>query len=295
VRRVLTAGMLLLAEIAGGFTLPRLHAQARTDAKALAFEVASLKLNTDAGATPAWVLEPGGGLTITAYSLFQLIAIAYDSNAIQTRDQIAGGPAWLKSDRFDIRAKANGSLDADETGRPTRLLAMLRSLLEDRVKLRMHTEQREASVYQLMLANKDGRLGPRLHPSAQRECRGPVGNLVAADSSHWCGWRGFGSGRYTIQGLTMDDFARGLASAWDVGRPVLDGTGLSGRWDLQIDFVPTFVQGPNTASGPVPNPAADSGPSMLSALRDQLGLKLDGAKARIDYLVIDQAERPTPD
>jgi len=183
VRRVLTVGVRLLADVAGGFAVPRLHGQDHARPKALVFEVASIKQNMDAGATPAWVLEPGGGLTITACSLFQLIAIAYDSNAIQTRDQIVGGPAWLKADRFDIRAKANGSLNGDETGRPTRLLAMLRSLLEDRVKLR---------------------------------------NLVPPDSSRWCGWRGFGTGRYTIQGLTMENVARGLASAWEVSRPALD-------------------------------------------------------------------------
>jgi uncharacterized protein (TIGR03435 family) len=294
VRRLLAAGVLLLAGVIGDFAVPRLQGQAQIAGKALEFEVASIKQNTDAGATPTWLLQPSGGVTITAYSLFQLIAIAYDSNSIQTRDQIVGGPTWLKSDRFDILAKADGPLNADETGRPMRLLAMLRSLLEDRLRLRMHTEQRDASVY-LLLANEDGRLGPQLRPSAQQDCRGPVANVVPEDSSRWCGWRGFGTGRYAIQGLTMKDFARGLASAWEVGRPVLDGTGLSGQWDLQLAFVPTFVPGPNAESAPVPNPAADSGPSMLSAIRDQLGLKLQGGRAKVEYLVIDHVEKPTPD
>jgi hypothetical protein len=111
------------------------------------------------------------------------------------------------------------------------------------LKLHMHTEQREASL--LMLANKNGRLGPQLCQSAQQDCRGPVESLVPPD--------------------------------------------------LQLDFVPTFVPGPNAESAPVPNPAADSGPSMLSAIRDQLGLKLEGGKATIEYLVIDHVEKPTPD
>ena len=264
------------------------------DAQTLSFEVASVKQTTDARATSTWLLQPGGGVTITDSTLFQLIQVAYSSTSIQIADQIVGGPAWLKSDRFDVVAKANGSLEADETGRPTRLLAMLRSLLEERFRVRTHTESRETPVLLLMLVNTGGKLGPQLHASAQ-DCRGPVGNLVPQDSPRWCGWRGGGTGHYTIQGLTMPDMAVGFAGTWSVGRPVLDRTGLSGRWDAQIDFVPTFVPGPNDPSVPVPNPEADTGPSMLSAMRDQLGLKLEPARAKAEFLVIDRAEHPAPD
>ena len=93
----------------------------------------------------------------------------------------------------------------------------------------------------------------------------------------------------------MADMATGFAGTWTVGRPVLDRTGLSGRWDAQIDFVPTFVPGPNADSAPIPNPSADSGPGMLSAMRDQLGLKLEAARTKVEYLVIDRVERPAPD
>ena len=67
------------------------------------------------------------------------------------------------------------------------------------------------------------------------------------------------------------------------------------RIATRIDFVPTFVSGPNAEAAPVPNPATDSGPGMLSAMRDQLGLKLQAARAKVEYLVIDHAEKPTPD
>jgi uncharacterized protein (TIGR03435 family) len=93
----------------------------------------------------------------------------------------------------------------------------------------------------------------------------------------------------------MADMATGFAGTWTVGRPVLDRTGLSGRWDATIDFVPTFVPGPNADSAPIPNPSADSGPDMLTAMRDQLGLKLQGAKSKVEYLVIDHAEKPSLD
>jgi uncharacterized protein (TIGR03435 family) len=260
-----------------------------------AFEVASIKQNNDINIQQDFQLQPGGRVTITAYPVFQLIRIAYGSNSVQTEGQIVGGPNWLKSDRFDIVAKADGSLEADETGRPMRLLAMLRSLLEDRFHLRVHTEPRSASVYELVLEAKNGKLGPQLRRSAQQDCSGPVGNLIPPDSTRWCGWRGAGTGHYTIQSLTMESFATGFAGTWTAGRPVLDRTGLSGRWDAQIDFVPTFIAGPNPDGAPIPNPAADSGPSMLSAIRDQLGLKLQAAKAKADYLVIDRVERPVSD
>lgn len=296
-RRLLTGTAWLLTSVfllAVASPLLRGQAAHTADQSSLEFEVASIKPNSDFSAMPTFLLQPGGRVTITAYPLFQLIRVAYNSNAIQTEAQIVGGPDWLKSERFDFVAKADGSLDADETGRPMRLLAMLRSLLDDRFHLRVHTELREASVGLLVLANRDGKIGPQLHQSAQ-DCRGPVGNLLPPDSPRWCGWRGGGTGHYTIQGLTMADFATGVAGTWTVGRPVLDRTGLSGRWDAQIDFVPTFVPGPNADSGPVPNPSADTGPSMLSAMQEQLGLKLRVARARVDYLVIDHAEKPTPD
>ncbi len=284
-------GVLLAVVVAASMAIPR----AQTATAPPSFEVASIRQNRDGSVPQKFDWQPGGRVTVTAYPLFQLIRIAYNSNSIQTEGQIVGGPNWLKSDRFDFVAKANGSLDADETGRPTLLIAMLRSLLEDRFHVRVHTELRDASVYLMVLAKKDGSLGPQLHRSSQQDCRGPVGTLVPPDSTHWCGWRGGGTGRYTIQGLTMADMATGFAGTWTVGRPVLDRTRLSGRWDAQIDFVPTFLPGPNADSAPIPNPAADSGPSMLSAIADQLGLKLQAGRARVEYLVIDSVERPTPD
>jgi len=154
----LIPGSLLVTALALG-------ARAQTTRERLSFEVASVKPNPDTVATPAFDLSPAGRLTVTAYPLFQLIRIAYVSNSIQTEQQIVGGPGWLTSDRFDFVAKANGSIEADETGRPTRLLAMLRALLADRFHLRVHTELREASVYllvrQIRLVGADGAVAER--------------------------------------------------------------------------------------------------------------------------------------
>ncbi len=278
-------------------TFPPLRATVKTAGQAgerLVFEVASIKQNLDTTTTPHFDWQPGGRVAITAEPLFQLIRFAYNSNSIQTEAQIVGGPRWLTSDRFDVIAKANGSLDGDETGRPIRLLAMLRSLLEDRFHLRVHTERRDAPVFLLVRQGQRRPLGPQLHPTRQQDCRGPVGTLVPPDSSRWCGLRGR-VGHYTIQGLTMADIAWVLSTSSSVGRPVLDRTGLSGRWDAEIEFVPAFIAGPNGDSAPVANPNADSGPSVFSAVQDQLGLTLEAAKANVEHLVIDHVDKPAPE
>ena len=145
-------------------------------AQAPAFEVASIRENRDGSVPQKFDWQPGGRVTVTAYPLFQLIRIAYNSNSIQTEGQIVGGPSWLKSDRFDLVAKANGSLDADETGRPTLLIAMLRSLLEDRFHVRVHTELRDALVYFLALARTAG---------SDRSCVDRRRRIVAARLEPW--------------------------------------------------------------------------------------------------------------
>ncbi len=98
-----------------------------------------------------------------------------------------------------------------------------------------------------------------------------------------------------MQGITTPQMTTMFANYWDIGRPVLDRTGLTGRWDAKLDYVPAFMIGPNADAAPVPNPSADSGPNIFSALRDQLGLKLQPMKAAVDVIVIDHVERPTPD
>ena len=86
-----------------------------------------------------------------------------------------------------------------------------------------------------------------------------------------------------------------FADNWIVGCPVVNRTGLGGRWDGNLEYVPAFVPGPHPDSAPVENPTGDSGPNLLSAIREQLGLRLEPTKAPVTVLVIDHVERPTPD
>jgi uncharacterized protein (TIGR03435 family) len=91
----------------------------------------------------------------------------------------------------------------------------------------------------------------------------------------------------------MSEFAAAAASTPSVNRVVNDRTGLTGKYDLHLEFVPPVIPGPNAA--PVPNPAADSGASVFTAFQEQLGLKLQAVKAPIEFLVVDEAARPTED
>jgi uncharacterized protein (TIGR03435 family) len=265
----------------------------QADQKPLTFEVASIKPNDSVNLPQNFELQPGGRITITNVPVFQLIRGAYSHDGIQVSDQIVGGPPWIRSERYDIVAKVGGNLQPEELA--SAFPSMFRALMESRFHVRTHTEQRVMSVDLLVFANKDHKLGPRMHPSLL-DCRGVISTASApADATRWCGARGSATGHREMQGITMPEMTTVFASYWDVGRPVLNRTGLTGRWDAKLDYVPTFVAGPNADAAPVPNPSADSGPNMFSALRDELGLKLQGTKAPVDVIVIDHVERPAPD
>ena len=224
-RRLIAASVVLFATITAGMSVRLLGQAAQPSAVKETFEVASVKPNGDVNIAPNIQLQPGGRVTITRFPLFQLIWTVYASDSIQLGSQIVGGPSWIKSERFDVVAKADGSLEPDDAGRPTRLLAMLRSLVEERFHLQVHTETREMSVYLLVLADKNGKRGPQLHPSSY-DCRGLIATPSApADATRWCGARTGVSGHIQMQGLTMPQMTTIFANNWIVGRPVLNRTG----------------------------------------------------------------------
>ena len=269
-------------------------AQEQPQSPVVTFEAASVKPNTAPGGPQNFQCCAGGRVTITNLPLRQLIATAYASDAIQTPGQMVGGPGWL-SDRFDIVAKAEGDLVPDAQGRPTRLVAMLRTLLEDRFQVKVHTEMRETQTYALVLVNKDGKFGPRLKVS---DCKGP--DLAPppdpTGQSHPCGrfWGNL-TGNQNARGIQIGMLARSLAGYWVISRPVFDHTGLTGLFDFNMEFTPAFLQNSNPDGAPIPNPAAETGATIFTALQEQLGLRLQSEKAPVEYLVIDHVEKPTPD
>ena len=173
---------------------------------------------------------------------------------------------------------------------------MLNRLITERFHLVVHTEMREMPMYVIVLANKDGKLGPQLHPSTI-DCPEPKPDQAPAppDPVRWCGFRGVGSGSVFAQGVTLVQMATIFSAYGEVRRPVFDRTGLTGKFDLHIESTPALLPGANADSSQVPTPPADSGPSVFTAMQEQLGLKLESTKGPVEVLVIDHAEKPTPD
>ena len=168
---------------------------------------------------------------------------------------------------------------------------MLRSLLTDRFKLAAHLETRQVPIYSLVLANSNRRLGPKLEPGLP-ECA-PTGR---ANPPPECG--GGGRGLLKASYRDMPTLAKVLSSMPAVGRPVVDNTGLTGNYKIEVRFNPAAQTLSTTppGSGAAPPPPIDSdAPSIFTALQEQLGLKLEDAKGPIQVLVIDHIERPTPD
>jgi uncharacterized protein (TIGR03435 family) len=272
-RRVWTQTALLTTFIVGmSVVLPG----QTPDQKLLAFEVASVKANTSGDSRGGGRTLPGGRVIFTNESLRTVIRDAYGQN------DVLGGPGWVDSDKWDIAATAPpGQPDA-----PTRL--MLQTLLAQRFKLVAHVEQQEQPVYALVMSGSDKRLGSRIHPSV-KEC--PItGKTCGTQSS---------IGQATGSAAQLDDMTRTLSRL--VGRRVIDRTGLTGRFDFTLTWTPdslpprapgTSPDQPITVNGVKIDP---NGPSLVTAIQEQLGLKLESTKGPVDVLVIDHVEKPTPD
>ena len=231
------------------------------------FEVATIKRNTSLDGNGGMRNEPGGRFEAVNAPAFWLVASAYSESMGGLRpSQIIGAPSWLESEHYDIAAKAANATDMSSVDK-TRLL--LRSLLEDRFKLRVHREQREMPIYALVRARSDGTLGPRFKQSTPDCFQG----------SAKCGFAGGPLGRIKAEAITMDLLTQLLASASD--RIVVDRTGLRGGFDIDLEWSP--------------DQTASDKPSIFTAVQEQLGLKLESTKGPVPIIVIDHVERPTPD
>jgi uncharacterized protein (TIGR03435 family) len=166
----------------------------------------------------------------------------------------------------------------------------LRQLLADRFKLAVRRETRDVPSYQLVLARTDGRLGPNLRPSPV-DCSQPPSS---SDAAPVCGFQNF-PGKATGRVLIGDLARRVLPGGVGDGRPIQDATGLHGTFDFTLQWTPDVAAPPRPPEAP-PAPAIDpNGSSFVTALREQLGLKLESRRGSIDVVVVDHAERPSPD
>ncbi len=258
----------------------------------VSFEVASIKQHKGNDANQNGRLLPGGRIEITNMPLRLMVRIAYGAS-IQTTEQVVGGPAWVGADRWDIVAKAAGDPGFDADGQPVRLIAMLKALLEERFKVKVHTEKRDAPIYALVVVSKDklGQAAKESHADCYTGANGPPPG-TPPDPARQCGIRG-PVGDYTMTGMSMQQLAQNFSGTAPIGRPVIDRTGISGRYDWRLQWVPMFIPSPANDGTNIANPAADTGPNIFTALTEQIGLKLQSERGQVDYVIIDQAERPT--
>jgi uncharacterized protein (TIGR03435 family) len=260
----------------------------QTPTKPHEFEVASIKENVSGSDNASVRAQPGGRVSVSNNSLRSIIRNAY---SVQNY-QIVGGPDWINTVRWDITAKA------PEDAPPQQLLLMLRTLLADRFKLVIRNETREMPIYALSIARADGRLGPQLR-SSNTDCAAIFAAAKAkgeappptTNGRPTCGTRTT-RGNMMTTGVAMSDFARNLAPF--AGRPVVDKTGLSGVFDLDLTWTPE--QGPAGPEGTQSQTAPSiDGVSLFTAVQEQLGLKLDAQRGPVDVVVIESAERPVED
>jgi uncharacterized protein (TIGR03435 family) len=215
------------------------------------FEVVSVKPSL-AESGNSGITTRRGTLKASNVSLKRCIIGAYGIGP----HQVVGGPAWLDSDRFEIDARADKSVNRDDT-----LMLMLQGVLADRFQLTLHRETRTVSAFLLEVA----RNGPKLQKTADD-------GDSSTNSRH---------GGLDARNTDMDLFAKVLAR--NVELPVVNRTGLPGRFDFKLEWTP---------DGDRQKP--DSAPSIFTALEEQLGLRLRTAKAPVDVVVIDRAEKPGP-
>jgi uncharacterized protein (TIGR03435 family) len=240
---------------------------AQSPAPHLTFEVATIKpVASDEKASRYITMQGAHRFVAKDYTLKLLIAAAYDLNP----RTISGGPAWIESDHYDILAVTPGDV------RPSRdeQMSMLRSLLADRFKLAFHREAQRFSIYELEVAKG----GPKLKESAA-----PPGDPPALISTVY-------PQRVVLpaRNATMGEFASLLQRAV-LDRPVVDKTGLSGRYDFDLEWAPDETQ----FGGALPPASADA-PSapFFTAIHEQLGLRLEATKGPLEALVVDKVERP---
>jgi len=269
------------------------------------FEAASVKPNKTGPGPIQIIFQPGGRFRATNVTLKMLIGSAYGTPQALADFQMVGGPKWLDTDRFDIVAKAPGDPQPSNGAPPQEMFRMLRSTLEDRFHLKVHEETKDAPIYALTLARVDGKLGPGMHASAT-DCAALMASMrgrggppppPAPGERPPCGARMF-PGNLSAGSMNMNQIVNLLARMGGVNRTVVDRTGLTGSYDFDLTWTPDQMpQGRgDPPPGAPPLPAIDpNGPSLFTAVQEQLGLKLEPGRAPVRMLVIDNVEQPTDD
>jgi uncharacterized protein (TIGR03435 family) len=254
-------------------------------APSINFEVVSIRQSKDRNVPRVRSMpRDGDGMTFTNVPMVMVILIACRfNNATLTM----GLPDWTLTDRYDVAVKVS-SADVEAYHKLTsgQRSMMLRKVLEDRLKLKAHLESRPVLVYDLVVPKN----GPKMklakpgdtYPDGFKAAPGQT--ILFTPPSHLVG-----------QGATAAELASRMSDLgdWSIGRQVFDKTGLTGKYDFSLQWTADMKGAGDSDSDGGQGRAEGSGPSLFTAVQEQLGLKLDSAKEPVECLIIDHAERPT--
>jgi uncharacterized protein (TIGR03435 family) len=249
------------------------------------YDVASIRQNL--APEPHWRMNfTDNGVSAKDVTLLYAIQEAYGIYDDQLWINV---PKWIEEKRFDIEAK----YDAEKYPHPTpeQRQAMLQQLLADRFQLSVHREQREFPIYALQLTKN----GPKFYPTKPEDIQ--VGSVSGQIMCHVTRSR---PGNLAMQGCTMDQFAKDL-TGWtrrELGRTIVDRTGLdttgpNAHYDLSVTWTRQTAPATNSPAPAANNLDAEAGPTIFTALQEQLGLTLKSDKAPLPTIVIDHVEMPT--
>jgi uncharacterized protein (TIGR03435 family) len=232
------------------------------------FEVATIKPSKPDDQRKAFIVQ-GNRFQIINQPLTQMISFAFD---VQEK-QVIGLPDWADTDRFDMDGKPDG--EGAPNGKQWK--TMIQKLLADRFQLKFHKDKKELSVYVLSVSK--------------------TGQKMTKDDSAPNGLPALffqgGLGKLNVRNALMTDFT-GLMQSAVLDRPVLDQTGLAGRWDFTLNWTPDESQFKGMGvTVPPPTESADAPPNLYTAIQEQIGLKLEATKAPADVMVIDHVEKPS--
>jgi uncharacterized protein (TIGR03435 family) len=248
-------GASVLAGLTGLFLFTPNATRGQAPAK-LEFEVATVKPSQSGEGGAAIRILPGGQTyLLTNITLKNMIFVAYDV----TPDRVSGGPNWTDSGRFDVEGKTDHA-----TNRPERM-QLLQALLADRFKLVLRRQSKEVPVYALIVDKSGSKLRENTDKGLSQ--MSPIAR-----------------GQINFHNIPMQvltgQFLTGAS-----GRPVADETGLKGSYDFDLKYTPDQQGGAAPSDPPFPD--------LFTALREQLGLRLESQKGPVDFLIIDHAERPS--
>jgi uncharacterized protein (TIGR03435 family) len=248
------------------------------------FEVAAIKPNNSGARTVSICVPSPGSFRAQNVWLRFLVQVAWDVKDFQ----VLGGPGWATSDRYDVTAKATENAQLPEM-RP-----MLKALLEDRFQLTLHTETRELPAYALLV----GKGAVKLRQTSEGSCAMPNSDMPPSSPNPLpvCGNISVGTHSADGVGISMAQLASSLSESMQ--RTVVDQTALTGKFDVHMEWAvdqstPGFWA-PGLSPAPSADASSDSGSSIFTVIREQLGLALVARKSPVTVLVIDHAERPSP-